>query len=223
MLVFVSGICKPVSDPSCVRIVIELESSLHQFNPNHFGRLNDFLSTSMRRERDTLMIACSDHATAPQCVSFAGPERFCILQHLAASIPPTQNQVDHLLADVQFALRQSDIRQIILCGHLGCGIIPYWLQDKASSDRGGLRASFRSTVVTAVEQTYPHLTDQQRIERMICEHALFQLENLQTYPFVRDRLASDELKLHLWIVNDQTARVLSFDPCRGNLVPIETM
>ena len=61
------------------------------------------------------------------------------------------------------------------------------------------------------------------IERLICEHALFQLENLQMHPFIRDRLDASLLKLHLWIVNDETARILAYNPHLGDLVPIEEM
>ena len=61
------------------------------------------------------------------------------------------------------------------------------------------------------------------IERLICEHALFQLENLQMHPFIRDRLDASLLKLHLWIVNDEIARILDYNPHLGDLVPIEEM
>jgi carbonic anhydrase len=202
--------------------VIELETSLHQFNPDDFGAVGDFLKTTDCNERDTLMIACADHGTAPDNVSFAGTDRFFILQHLAACIPsPEDGANDSAFAEVQFAFLNYDIKHIVLCGHLGCGVIPNWLKDTDAHDTGGLRARFRSTAVKAVEQAYPHLNGQELIERLICEHALFQLENLQSHPFIRNKLDSNELKLHLWIVNDETARVLAFDARKGDLVPIE--
>ncbi|QEG37599.1 carbonic anhydrase [Bythopirellula goksoeyrii] len=87
----------------------------------------------------------------------------------------------------------------------------------------GLRARFRATVFGAVDDTYPELTGHDHIEGLVGEHALFQLENLQMHPFIRDRLDAKLLKLHLWIVNDQTARTLAYTPHLGDLVPIEEM
>jgi hypothetical protein len=43
----------------------------------------------------------------------------------------------------------------------------------------------------------------------------------QANPFIREKLDAKELKLHLWIVNDETARIMAFDPVLGALVPIE--
>ena len=105
--------------------MIELESSLHQFNPDHFGTVYDFVNTADSDQRDTLMIACSDHGTAPDNVSFAGPDRFFILQHLAASIPrPQDHEIDNTFDGILVAFDGYDIRQIVICGHRGCGVIP---------------------------------------------------------------------------------------------------
>jgi carbonic anhydrase len=204
--------------------MVELDTSLHKFNPNHFGTVDDFLKTAESNERDTLMIACADHGTAPDNVSFAGPDRFFILQHLAASIPPPDDSAKGItFAEVQYAFLNYEIKHIVVCGHLSCGVIPNWLKDTNTQDTGGLRACFRETTVKAVAAAYPELKDADIIERLICEHAIFQLENLQLHPFIREKLDANFLKLHLWIVNEETARVLAFDPRKGDLVPIEEM
>ena len=204
--------------------MIELDLSLHQFNPEHFGTFDDFLSTAHNNKRDTLMFACADHGTAPDNVSFAGTERFFILQHLAAAIPPpSDNEVDSSFGAILYGFVNYDIQHVIVCMHLGCSVIPNWLSSTDTHDTGNLRARFWSDTVNVVEQTYPHLKGQEFIERLICEHALFQLENLQSHPFIHQKLDANALKLHLWIVNDETARVLAFDPRRGALVPIEQM
>lgn len=204
--------------------MIELETSLHKFKPEHFGTIDDFLANANRNERDTLMIACSDHGTAPDNVSFAGTERFFILQHLAACVPrPEDGELDNTFGAIQLGFENYDLRHAVVCGHLNCGVIPKWLKKNDGHDTGGLRARFHSVAVNAVDSAYPKLTGRDYVERLICEHALFQLENLQTHPFIREKLDADELHLHLWIVNDETARVLAFDPRCGDLVPIEEM
>jgi len=205
-------------------MTIELEKSLHKFNPNHFGGLNDFLSTSDSNKRDTLMIACADHGTAPDNISFVGTDRFFILQHIGECVPPPEDRnPDNLFASIQVGFDKYDLRHAVVCGHLGCGVIRTWLRDNSGPDTGNLRAYFYVAAVKAVDTTYPELTGEDYFERVICEHAIFQLENLQSNPFIREKLDANELKLHLWIVNDETARVLAFDPRKGNLVPIEAL
>lgn len=205
-------------------MTIQLDSSLHNFNPDHFGCVNDFLSTADRNERDTLMIACADHGTAPDNISFAGTDRFFILQHIGECVPPPNDRhPNNLFESIRRGFEEYDLRHAVVCGHLGCGVIPTWLRNNIGSDTGNLRANFYSAAVKAVDKAYPDLSGQAYVERLICEHAVFQLEHLQADLFIREKLDANELKLHLWIVNDETARILSLDPRKGDLVPIEEM
>mgnify|MGYP002625480698 CR=1 FL=1 len=205
-------------------MTIQLESSLHRFNPDDFGGLNDFLSTADKYERDALMIACADHGTAPDNISFAGTDRFFILQYIAECVPPPEDRErSNLFGSIELGFASYNLRHVLVCGHLNCGVIRNWLKGDTGPDTSGLRARFRATAVKAVDEAYPELTGRDYIERLICEHALFQLENLQMHPFIRDRLDAKVLKLHLWIVNDQTARILAYNPHLGDLVPIEEM
>ena len=205
-------------------MTIQLESSLHHFNPDHFGGLNDFLSTADKRERDTLMIACADHGAAPDNVSFASTDRFLVLQRVGQCVsPPEDRERSNLFGSIEIGFSNYNLRHALVCGHLSCGVIRNWLTDDTGPDSAGMPARFRATAVKAVDETYPELVGRDYIERIICEHALFQLENFQMHSFIRDRLDAKALKLHLWIVNDQNARGLAYDPHLGNLVPIEEM
>ena len=133
-------------------MTIQLEASLHQFNPNHFGGLNDFLLTADDCERDTLMIACADHGTAPDNVSFAGTARFFILQHIGECVPPPEDrEPNDLFGSIEVGFSNYNLRHAIVCGHLSCGVIRNWLKDDTGLDTGGLRARFRARAVKAVD------------------------------------------------------------------------
>ena len=68
---------------SMVNWELSLKEGLHQFPQRTFGSPSDLTNTWDARERDTLIIACSELGTAPDNISFAEPNRalFCsILQ-----------------------------------------------------------------------------------------------------------------------------------------------
>jgi len=198
-----------------------LDSSLHKFNPDHFGGLDDFLSTADSKERDTLMIACSDQGTAPDNVSFAGTDRFFVLQYIAGCVPRPEDS-ESFQASIRVGFNRYDLRHAVVCGHLGCNVIRNWLKDRSSGNAiNSLQADFYTAAVNAVDTAYPHLTGQAYVNRLVCKHALFQLENLQENRLIREKLDANLLRLHLWIVNDETARILAFNPHTGELFPIE--
>lgn len=200
--------------------MIEFDRQLHQFTPEFFGKISDFLETADSTRRDALMLACADHGTAPDNISFAGPGRFSILQHIGASIRSARDRTSSsVIDDVELLLDRHDHKHVVVCGHLACGVIRNWLKPDCP-DYGGLTTHFRTTTQTAVDAAYPQSSDEERVERMICEHVLFQVENLQSHDVVRERLEAGRLRLHAWIADDTTARIHAYDPVKGvfNLV-----
>lgn len=194
----------------------KLDSSLHHFSVKHFGTANDFLFSARSTERDTLMIACADQGGAPDDVSIAKPGRFFVVQHLASSIRPTSDRDENsAISDIEFAFSQHKIKHVIICGHTGCGVIRNWLRYPEAPDVSGFRACFEKTTLKTVDQAYPEYSGEDRIETLICEHTLIQLEHLCSHAFIRKKLEAGKLRLHAWVVNDKTARVRSFDPARG--------
>jgi carbonic anhydrase len=132
-----------------------------------------------------MMLSCSDHGTAPDNVSFAGPDRFFIIQHLAATIPSvSESNNDTTFADTEFAFELEEPKHVIVCGHLACGVIASWLEAK-TIDTGGFKTRFQRTTQAAVDAAYPNLRAADRLEMMIYEHVLFQLENLQSHELIR--------------------------------------
>lgn len=194
----------------------QLDSSLHHLPVEHFGTANDFLSSSNCIERDTLMIACSDQGVAPDHVSFAKPGRFFVIQHLASSIRPADDRDEKsAIADIEFAFSQHRIKHVIICGHTGCGVIRNWIRCPDAPGVSGIRACFEKSMLKSVDQAYPGHSNEDRINALIGEHTLFQLQHLCSHAFIQHKLEAGKLSLHAWVVNDNTARVSAYDPTRG--------
>ncbi|WP_158265619.1 carbonic anhydrase [Blastopirellula marina] len=196
--------------------MISLDPALHDLPSMYFGTASDFLTSAKKTDTDTLMIACSEQGSAPDNVSFARPGRFYVLQHIAASIPSAMGgNGNSVVPNIEFAFSQHDIKHVILCGHLKCGVIRSWMNDRDDFDFRGMRTRFEQTTLRAVNQAYSRYSGEERVKAMIYEYALFQMDHLCSHPFIQDKITSQELRLHVWIVNDDTARVSAYDPARG--------
>jgi len=201
--------------------MVLLKKEIHDFVPDHFGSMGDFLENADSNECDTIMIACSDHSVAPDSISFAEPGRVFLLQHLVHSVPPVNEcEADRTMANIEFAFSTKKIEHLIVCGHLQCGVIRSYLNsDITNCD--GIKKRFYNQTVAAVNETYPEVRGENRIELLIREHVLFQIENLLSDDFVHERIKSGEVKLHGWVVNDSTARIHSYAPKLHDFIPIE--
>jgi carbonic anhydrase len=201
--------------------MIPLDRELHNFAPEHFGMLSDLLEGAPSGECDTLMIACSDHGTAPDHVSFARPGRFFILQHLVSSVPAADDFEEAMpAADIEYAMYSNEIRNVIVCGHLQCGIIRNFLQP-GTAECGSLKERFLDMALEVLDRDDPASSKEDLMGLLIREHVLAQVENLQTHSFIQDRLEAGTLKFHAWVVNDATARVSAYHAGLSEFVPIE--
>lgn len=174
-------------------------------------------------ERDTLLVACSDHGTAPDDLSFAGESRLLIVQHLISSIPSLTESAEFelsLSADLGRVMDDYPFCYLIVCGHIGCEIIRRWVMEPPVpwNDTAGFETRFRRKTLALVNEHYPDIGEAERCTVAVFEHVLIQLENLLTHSTFAERVATGSLKLFGWVVNEQS-RVLNYDPARGGYFP----
>lgn len=100
-------------------------------NPGYFRDL------SAIQRPDYLWIGCSDSRVPANVITGLEPGEVFVQRNVANLVHPTDL---NLLSVVEFAVNALDVRQIIVCGHYGCGgiraaqdgrshgIIDHWLQ-----------------------------------------------------------------------------------------------
>lgn len=182
-----------------------------------------FAALAHGQEPAALFITCSDSRVVPSLVSLANPGELFVVRNVANIVPPSSasEAADASAASaVWYALEVLKIKDVIVCGHSGCGGIkavlgeppPYrplqrWLAPASRAvelwrERGPLDASF---------------PDHDQVSQI---STLQQLENLATHDHVRARVAAGELRLHAWWFDIPTARLLAYSKRSERYVPI---
>ncbi len=111
--------------------MIVLNKDLHEFNPDFFGTYRELRDCAATGGQEILLIACSDHGTAPDNLSFAETGRLVIVQNMAASIPKAGHAYGMAaLGSIEYAIGLMNVQHAVVCGHLGCRIIPHWLKSR---------------------------------------------------------------------------------------------
>ena len=180
-----------------------------------FGSASDLLRKRYPQDTDTLIVACSEQGAAPDNISFASPGRLVILQHIAATLPSNRECEQYpglSCREVEKLFTRYDFRNVIICGHLKCGVIRNWLQpmNEPYADIGAFRERFELGTRELVDVNYPSVSGTERCTLMICEHVLCQIENLASHPFMQKRLESGKTSFFGWVVDDESARVFSY-------------
>ncbi len=182
----------------------------------------DVLASQGQNPR-TMIIACSDSRVDPTRIFDVGPGELFVLRNVANLVPPyeTDRGYHSASAAIEFAVTQLEVSELMVLGHAQCGGITASLTgrfDGADHGHGGFIAHWmdmiapaRSTAVAAAAG-HPDIDVQEVLELAAIR---LSLDNLRSFPFVKERIDDGRLTLrgaHFGIA-DGALRVL--DPATG--------
>ncbi len=201
----------------------KLVEGIHHFQANIFSPQRElFERLANEQNPDALFITCSDSRINPNLLTQTGPGDLFILRNAGNIIPPYGAANGGEGATIEFAVAALNIRDIIVCGHSRCGAMKGLLDPESLRDMPAVASWLGHAEATRriIKGKYQHLHDQELLSATIEENVLVQLENLRTHPAVAAALARGQLKLHAWVYKIETGQVFSYDPKRGQFLPL---
>jgi len=173
-----------------------------------------------------MVVSCCDSRVHVTSIFGADQGEFFIHRNIANLVPPYAPDGDHhgTSAAVEYAVRTLRVSHLIVLGHSGCGGVD-GCYSMCSGEAPELEesTSFIGRWMDILRPGYDRLPEGDKPTRLMAlekEAVLISLENLMTFPFVRDAVADDMLSLHgLW--NDIAEGGLEvFDPATERFVAI---
>lgn len=173
-----------------------------------------------------MVIACCDARVDPAIVTDCDPGDLFVVRNVANLMPPfeTTGHYHGTSAALEFAVRFLEVKHVIVLGHARCGGIRALLQGVNGEDDLGqfikpwmeIAADARAKAAAAV--TNRSTADLERA----CEQAAIQvsLDNLLTFPWVRERVLNNRLWLHGWYFDMDNGELMRHDPESGAFRPL---
>lgn len=142
-----------------------------------------------------MVVACSDSRVDPTMIFSAEPGELFVLRNVANLIPPYQPDLAFhaTSAALEFAVRVLKVRDLIIMGHAMCGGIKVLLDDNAGP-AGDFLVPWMRIAAPARERVLRRdaADPQSECER---ESVKLSLQNLQTFPWIAERVAAGDLRL----------------------------
>jgi carbonic anhydrase len=164
------------------------------------------------------LIACSDSRVDPATLLQADPGDLFTVRNVANLVPPHESggRFHGTSAALEYAVQHLEVGHIIVLGHAHCGGIRSLFEDGPEDGEGNqFVAPWMSLVRSAylrVEGTMPEASDEEKAR--VCEQAavLVSLENLMTFPSIRQRVREKQLRLHGWYIDIRSCDLRIYDP-----------
>ena len=167
----------------------------------------------------TLLIACCDSRAAPETIFDCGPGELFVVRNVANMVPPYEpdGHFHATSAALEYAVQVLKIENIVVMGHGRCGGIKAALDPAAEPlSPGDFIGRWMALLQPAAEQIKSTvlMTRSERqtaLERVSIRNSI---QNLRTFPSVRDQEAQGKLRVHgawfdistgeLWVMDEET-------------------
>ncbi len=175
---------------------------------------------------EVAVVACSDSRVDPAILFQADPGDLFVIRNVANLVPPMEQEGTYhgTSAALEYAVLGLDVKHMVVLGHAHCGgikammapdtddspytFVPAWVSMLDAAHRRVL-----ATMAQASEEARTRACEQNAV--------LVSLENLTTFPWVRSRVESGDLKLHGWYVDIAIPELCTYDWGSGKFIPVK--
>ena len=185
----------------------KLIAGFHQFKETYFNsnkRVDYKKLVEEGQTPETLVIACSDSRIDPAIVTSSSPGEFFAVRNVGALVPPYDNggMLHGTSSAIGYAVRILKVKHVVVFGHAHCGGV------EALANREG-RAygeyefldgwlSIGQEAKDEVDKRLEKHSPPQKIIALEQAVIVASLENLLTFPWLREAYERGDLELHGW-------------------------
>lgn len=169
-----------------------------------------------------MVISCCDSRVHVTSIFGADQGEFFIHRNIANLVPEyCPDGAQHgTSAAIEFAVTELKVAHMIVLGHSNCGGVQ-GCYDMCSGHAPELeeKSSFVGRWMDILRPGYEKVKDiedpAQRVHALEKEAVLTSLENLMTFPFVKDAVTEDRMMIHGIWTDIGEGSLLTYDPAKG--------
>ena len=196
-----------------------------------------------------LCVSCCDSRCDPTAVFDAKPGEIFSVRNVANVVPPfvvqkreeEKMKIDHgTVSAIEYAVKSLEVEAIVVLGHAQCGGCAHALHlfsspktktsektkdddddddDDGSGSVDAWCGHIEESVKRVCSKTYD--TEEERLRALEHENVRRSVENVQTYPFVRERVAKGELRVRGGFFTIRSGEVAMMDEDTKAFTPIK--
>src|SRR5579859_2046259 len=170
----------------------------------------------------TLFISCYDSRLVPELVTQRDPGDLFVIRNAGNIVPAYGPEPGGVSASVEYAVCVLRVSDIVICGHSDCGAMTAVADCTCLDHMPAVRSWLRHAgAARAAVQAHAHPTTEARVQAMVSENVIAQLDNLRTHPSVRRALDEGWLRLHGWVYDIRSGAIDAFDGATRSFLPLE--
>lgn len=167
---------------------------------------------------EALVIACSDSRIDPAILTRSEPGDIFSVRNVAAMVPPytADTRYHGTSSAIEYAVKALKVKYIIVMGHQHCGGIralaqsPDTEEDEDSFIQQWISIGRRAR--KAVHSILEDSSEDEQLRALEQSSILVSLNNLLSFPWVREAVEAGHLHLHGWYFDMTHGKLLGYNP-----------
>lgn len=182
-----------------------------------------FHKLALAQSPSAMFIGCADSRIVPEVLTQQGPGSLFVVRNAGNIVPPNSTEPGGVTASIEYAVAVLGIADIVICGHSGCGAMTAILRGAEQLEKLPAVARwlhYADSARDVVAAHYAHASEEEKLNALVRENVLAQLENLLTHPVVAQAVENKQLRLHGWVYDIASADVSTYDARVRKFVPV---
>lgn len=163
-----------------------------------------FMKLAQGQRPSILYIGCSDSRVAAEEMLGAGPGDLLVHRNIANLIPVNDHSSN---AVINFAIRDVGVKNIVLCGHYGCGGVLAAMQSKDLGNMTAWLQNIRDAYRLHAEELDAIESEDRRYRRLVELNVREQCINLLKIAEVQNAYNAEGLVIAGWVFDMATGRI----------------
>lgn len=164
-----------------------------------------------------LFIGCADSRVIPTLITNTAPGELFVLRNVGNFVAPYKPDEDFhaTAAGIEYGVTALEVSEVIICGHTHCGAIAALYQEIDSKafihTKKWLSLGNKAKAIALL--SLGGGADKTELLRLTEKLSVVsQIENLLTYPYVKERVEQGSLHIHGWMYDIETGDIEYYDP-----------
>lgn len=181
-----------------------------------------FEKLSKGQAPEALFITCSDSRIETAMITQTDPGELFICRNAGNIVPPHMTHTGGMTASIEFAVAALQVPHIVICGHTECGAMKGAMNPDSLDSLPHVREWLGySKAAVAIVDAMPFEGEEQRMQLLLEQNVMLQLQHLKTHPSVAARLAKGDLRLHGWVYDIRTGDVKAYNEEQGRFESVD--
>jgi len=166
---------------------------------------------------DALFIGCSDSRVLPNILSQSEPGELFVVRNVGNIIPIADKNGlavgdESEASAIEYGLATLKIDDIVVCGHSGCGAMHALIKGREIIEAPNLRSWLRhADDAFFYKEKLNFSGDLSDADKLSQANVLLQLENIKTYPIVKEMQKKSNIRFHAWWFDIKMVKVFSYN------------